>query len=196
MKRVTEITKDMLYHMTGKSLLEQTLSGLDYLADQYSYDPELRAAVYDIEHMMRAAENGHFSFNLHGLRSSIPEVHDTYPVMYEPVDSIDTMFDKLKDDFDGCSVKTITDNAENVRKWFKVIIASRGWKECIIDGVTIFRDDLIKAMKRLNINDMCSIINKAGALKGYKWHKKLYVQDTFIEYRELFYRQCAAKGYM
>lgn len=196
MKRVTEITKDMLYHMTGKSLLEQTLSGLDYLADQHSYDPELRAAVYDIEHMMRAAENGHFSFNLHGLRSSIPEVHDTYPVMYEPVDSIDTMFDKLKDDFDGCSVKTITDNAENVRKWFKVIIASRGWKECIIDGVTIFRDDLIKAMKRLNINDMCSIINKAGALKGYKWHKKLYVQDTFIEYRELFYRQCAAKGYM
>lgn len=196
MKRVTEITKDMLYHMTDKSLLEQTLSGLDYLADQYSYDPELRAAVYDIEHMMRAAENGHFSFNLHGLRSSIPEVHDTYPVMYEPVDSIDTMFDKLKDDFDGCSVKTITDNAENVRKWFKVIIASRGWKECIIDGVTIFRDDLIKAMKRLNINDMCSIINKAGALKGYKWHKKLYVQDTFIEYRELFYRQCAAKGYM
>lgn len=196
MKRVTEITKDMLYHMTDKSLLEQTLSGLDYLADQYSYDPELRAAVYDIEHMMRAAENGHFSFNLHGLRSSIPEVYDTYPVMYEPVDSIDTMFDKLKDDFDGCSVKTITDNAENVRKWFKVIIASRGWKECIIDGVTIFRDDLIKAMKRLNINDMCSIINKAGALKGYKWHKKLYVQDTFIEYRELFYRQCAAKGYM
>lgn len=196
MKRVTEITKDMLYHMTDKSLLEQTLSGLDYLADQYSYDPELRAAVYDIEHMMRAAENGHFSFNLHGLRSSIPEVHDTYPVMYEPVDSIDTMFDKLKDDFDGCSVKTITDNAENVRKWFKVIIASRGWKECIIDEVTIFRDDLIKAMKRLNINDMCSIINKAGALKGYKWHKKLYVQDTFIEYRELFYRQCAAKGYM
>ena len=51
-------------------------------------------------------------------------------------------------------------------------------------------------MKRLNINDMCSIINKAGALKGYRWHKKLYIQDTFIEYRELFYRQCAAKGYM
>lgn len=196
MKRVTEITKDMLYHMTDKLLLEQALSGLDYLADQYSYDPELRAAVYDIEHMMRAAENGHFSFNLHGLRSSIPEVHDTYPVMYEPVDSIDTMFDKLKKDFDDCNVKTITDNAENVRKWFKVIIASRGWKECIINGVTIFRDDLVKAMKRLNINDMCSIINKAGALKGYKWHKKLYVQDTFIEYRELFYRQCAAKGYM
>ena len=196
MKRVTEITKDMLYHMTDKLLLEQALSGLDYLADQYSYDPELRAAVYDIEHMMRAAENGHFSFNLHGLRSSIPEVHDTYPVMYEPVDSIDTMFDKLKNDFDDCNVKTITDNAENVRKWFKVIIASRGWKECIINGVTIFRDDLVKAMKRLNINDMCSIINKAGALKGYKWHKKLYVQDTFIEYRELFYRQCAAKGYM
>lgn len=196
MKRVTEITKDMLYHMTDKLLLEQALSGLDYLADQYSYDPELRAAVYDIEHMMRAVENGHFSFNLHGLMSSAPEAHDTYPVMYEPVDSIDTMFDKLKDDFDGCNVKTITDNAENVRKWFKVIIASRGWKECIIDGVTIFRDDLVKAMKRLNINDMCSIINKAGALKGYKWHKKLYVQDTFIEYRELFYRQCAAKGYM
>ena len=196
MKRVTEITKDMLYHMTDKLLLEQALSGLNYLADQYSYDPELRAAVYDIEHMMRAAENGHFSFNLHGLRSSIPEVHDTYPVMYEPVDSIDTMFDKLKKDFDDCNVKTITDNAENVRKWFKVIIASRGWKECIINGVTIFRDDLVKAMKRLNINDMCSIINKAGALKGYKWHKKLYVQDTFIEYRELFYRQCAAKGYM
>lgn len=196
MKRVTEITKDMLYHMTDKSLLEQALSGLDYLADQYSYDPELKAAVYDIEHMMRAVENGHFSFNLHGLRSSVPETHDTYPVMYEPVDSIDTMFDKLKDDFDGCNVKTITDNADNVRKWFKVIIASRGWKECIIDGVTIFRDDLVKAMKRLNINDMCSIINKAGSLKGYKWHKKLYVQDTFIEYRELFYRQCAAKGYM
>ena len=196
MKRVTEITKDMLYHMTDKLLLEQALSGLDYLADQYSYDPELKAAVYDIEHMMRAVENGHFSFNLHGLMSSVPEAHDTYPVMYEPVDSIDTMFDKLKDDFDGCNVKTITDNAENVRKWFKVIIASRGWKECIIDGVTIFRDDLVKAMKRLNINDMCSIINKAGALKGYKWHKKLYVQDTFIEYRELFYRQCAAKGYM
>lgn len=196
MKRVTEITKDMLYHMTDKSLLEQELSGLDYLADQYSYDPELKAAVYDIEHMMRAVENGHFSFNLHGLMSSVPEAHDTYPVMYEPVDSIDTMFDKLKDDFDGCNVKTITDNAENVRKWFKVIIASRGWRECIIDGVTIFRDDLVKAMKRLNINDMCSIINKAGALKGYKWHKKLYVQDTFIEYRELFYRQCAAKGYM
>lgn len=196
MKRVTEITKDMLYHMTDKSLLEQALSGLDYLADQYSYDPELKAAVYDIEHMMRAVENGHFSFNLHGLMSSVPEAHDTYPVMYEPVDSIDTMFDKLKDDFDGCNVKTITDNAENVRKWFKVIIASRGWKECIIDGVTIFRDDLVKAMKRLNINDMCSIINKAGALKGYKWHKKLYVQDTFIEYRKLFYRQCAAKGYM
>lgn len=196
MKRVTEITKDMLYHMTDKLLLEQALSGLDYLADQYSYDPELRAAVYDIEHMMRAAEKGHFSFNLHGLRSSIPEVHDTYPVMYEPVDSIDTMFDKLKNDFDDCNVKTITDNAENVRKWFKVIIASRGWKECIINGVIIFRDDLVKAMKRLNINDMCSIINKAGALKGYKWHKKLYVQDTFIEYRELFYRQCAAKGYM
>lgn len=196
MKRVTEITKDMLYHMTDKLLLEQALSGLNYLADQYSYDPELRAAVYDIEHMMRAAENGHFSFNLHGVRSSIPEVHDTYPVMYEPVDSIDTMFDKLKKDFDDCNVKTITDNAENVRKWFKVIIASRGWKECIINGVTIFRDDLVKAMKRLNINDMCSIINKAGALKGYKWHKKLYVQDTFIEYRELFYRQCAAKGYM
>ena len=196
MKRVTEITKDMLYHMTDKSLLEQALSGLDYLADQYSYDPELRTAVYDIEHMMRAVENGHFSFNLHGLMSSVPEAHDTYPVMYEPVDSIDTMFDKLKDDFDGCNVKTITDNAENVRKWFKVIIASRGWRECIIDGVTIFRDDLVKAMKRLNINDMCSIINKAGALKGYKWHKKLYVQDTFIEYRELFYRQCAAKGYM
>lgn len=196
MKRVTEITKDMLYHMTDKSLLEQALSGLDYLADQYSYDPELKAAVYDIEHMMRAVENGHFSFNLHGLISSVPEAHDTYPVMYEPVDSIDTMFDKLKDDFDGCNVKTITDNAENVRKWFKVIIASRGWRECIIDGVTIFRDDLVKAMKRLNINDMCSIINKAGALKGYKWHKKLYVQDTFIEYRELFYRQCAAKGYM
>lgn len=196
MKRVTEITKDMLYHMTDKSLLEQALSGLDYLADQYSYDPELKAAVYDIEHMMRAVENGHFSFNLHGLMSSVPEAHDTYPVMYEPVDSIDTMFDKLKDDFDGCNVKTITDNAENVRKWFKVIIASRGWRECIIDGVTIFRDDLVKAMKRLNINDMCSIINKAGALKGYKWHKKLYVQDTFIEYRELFYRQCAAKGYM
>lgn len=196
MKRVTEITKDMLYHMTDKSLLEQALSGLDYLADQYSYDPELKAAVYDIKHMMRAVENGHFSFNLHGLMSSVPEAHDTYPVMYEPVDSIDTMFDKLKDDFDGCNVKTITDNAENVRKWFKVIIASRGWKECIIDGVTIFRDDLVKAMKRLNINDMCSIINKAGALKGYKWHKKLYVQDTFIEYRKLFYRQCAAKGYM
>lgn len=196
MKRVTEITKDMLYHMTDKSLLEQALSGLDYLADQYSYDPELKVAVYDIEHMMRAVENGHFSFNLHGLMSSVPEAHDTYPVMYEPVDSIDTMFDKLKDDFDGCNVKTITDNAENVRKWFKVIIASRGWRECIIDGVTIFRDDLVKAMKRLNINDMCSIINKAGALKGYKWHKKLYVQDTFIEYRELFYRQCAAKGYM
>lgn len=196
MKRVTEITKDMLYHMTDKSLLEQALSGLDYLADQYSYDPELKAAVYDIEHMMRAVENGHFSFNLHGLMSSVPEAHDTYPVMYEPVDSIDTMFDKLKDDFDGCNVKTITDNAENVRKWFKVIIANRGWRECIIDGVTIFRDDLVKAMKRLNINDMCSIINKAGALKGYKWHKKLYVQDTFIEYRELFYRQCAAKGYM
>lgn len=196
MKRVTEITKDMLYHMTDKSLLEQALSGLDYLADQYSYDPELKAAVYDIEHMMRAVENGHFSFNLHGLMSSVPEAHDTYPVMYEPVDSIDTMFNKLKDDFDGCNVKTITDNAENVRKWFKVIIASRGWKECIIDGVTIFRDDLVKAMKRLNINDMCSIINKAGALKGYKWHKKLYVQDTFIEYRKLFYRQCAAKGYM
>lgn len=196
MKRVTEITKDMLYHMTDKSLLEQALSGLDYLADQYSYDPELKAAVYDIEHMMRAVENGHFSFNLHGLMSSVPEAHDTYPVMYEPVDSIDTMFDKLKDDFDGCNVKTITDNAENVRKWFKVIIASRGWRECIIDGVTIFMDDLVKAMKRLNINDMCSIINKAGALKGYKWHKKLYVQDTFIEYRELFYRQCAAKGYM
>lgn len=196
MKRVTEITKDMLYHMTDKSLLEQALSGLDYLADQYSYDPELKAAVYDIEHMMRAVENGHFSFNLHGLMSSVPEAHDTYPVMYEPVDSIDTMFDKLKDDFDGCNVKTITDNAENVRKWFKVIIASRGWRECIIDGVTIFREDLVKAMKRLNINDMCSIINKAGALKGYKWHKKLYVQDTFIEYRELFYRQCAAKGYM
>lgn len=196
MKRVTEITKDMLYHMTDKSLLEQALSGLDYLADQYSYDPELKAAVYDIEHMMRAVENGHFSFNLHGLMSSVPEAHDTYPVMYEPVDSIDTMFDKLKDDFDGCNVKTITDNAENVRKWFKVIIASRGWRECIIDGVTIFRNDLVKAMKRLNINDMCSIINKAGALKGYKWHKKLYVQDTFIEYRELFYRQCAAKGYM
>lgn len=196
MKRVTEITKDMLYHMTDKSLLEQALSGLDYLADQYSYDPELKAAVYDIEHMMRAVENGHFSFNLHGLMSSVPEAHDTYPVMYEPVDSIDTMFDKLKDDFDGCNVKTITDNAENVRKWFKVIIASRSWKECIIDGVTIFRDDLVKAMKRLNINDMCSIINKAGALKGYKWHKKLYVQDTFIEYRKLFYRQCAAKGYM
>ena len=196
MKRVTEITKDMLYHMTDKSLLEQALSGLDYLADQYSYDPELKAAVYDIEHMMRAVENGHFSFNLHGLMSSVPEAHDTYPVMYEPVDSIDTMFDKLEDDFDGCNVKTITDNAENVRKWFKVIIASRGWRECIIDGVTIFRDDLVKAMKRLNINDMCSIINKAGALKGYKWHKKLYVQDTFIEYRELFYRQCAAKGYM
>lgn len=196
MKRVTEITKDMLYHMTDKSLLEQALSRLDYLADQYSYDPELKAAVYDIEHMMRAVENGHFSFNLHGLMSSVPEAHDTYPVMYEPVDSIDTMFDKLKDDFDGCNVKTITDNAENVRKWFKVIIASRGWRECIIDGVTIFRDDLVKAMKRLNINDMCSIINKAGALKGYKWHKKLYVQDTFIEYRELFYRQCAAKGYM
>ena len=196
MKRVTEITKDMLYHMTDKSLLEQALSGLDYLADQYSYDPELKAAVYDIEHMMRAVENGHFSFNLHGLMSSVPEAHDTYPVMYEPVDSIDTMFDKLKKDFDDCNVKTITDNAENVRKWFKVIIASRGWKECIIDGVTIFRDDLVKAMKRLNINDMCSIINKAGALKGYKWHKKLYVQDTFIEYRELFYRQCAAKGYM
>lgn len=196
MKRVIEITKDMLYHMTDKSLLEQALSGLDYLADQYSYDPELKAAVYDIEHMMRAVENGHFSFNLHGLMSSVPEAHDTYPVMYEPVDSIDTMFDKLKDDFDGCNVKTITDNAENVRKWFKVIIASRGWRECIIDGVTIFRDDLVKAMKRLNINDMCSIINKAGALKGYKWHKKLYVQDTFIEYRELFYRQCAAKGYM
>lgn len=196
MKRVTEITKDMLYHMTDKSLLEQALSGLDYLADQYSYDPELKAAVYDIEHMMRAVENGHFSFNLHGLMSSVPEAHDTYPVMYEPVDSIDTMFDKLKDDFDGCNVKTITDNAENVRKWFKIIIASRGWRECIIDGVTIFRDDLVKAMKRLNINDMCSIINKAGALKGYKWHKKLYVQDTFIEYRELFYRQCAAKGYM
>lgn len=196
MKRVTEITKDMLYHMTDKSLLEQALSGLDYLADRYSYDPELRAAVYDIEHMMRAVENGHFSFNLHGLMSSVPETHDTYPVTYEPVDSIDTMFDKLKDDFNSCNVKTITDNAENVRKWFKVIIASRGWKECIIDGVTIFRDDLVKAMKRLNINDMCSIINKAGALKGYKWHKKLYVQDTFIEYRELFYRQCAAKGYM
>lgn len=196
MKRVTEITKDMLYHMTDKSLLEQALSGLDYLADQYSYDPELKAAAYDIEHMMRAVENGHFSFNLHGLMSSVPEAHDTYPVMYEPVDSIDTMFDKLKDDFDGCNVKTITDNAENVRKWFKVIIASRGWRECIIDGVTIFRDDLVKAMKRFNINDMCSIINKAGALKGYKWHKKLYVQDTFIEYRELFYRQCAAKGYM
>ena len=196
MKRVIEITKDMLYHMTDKSLLEQALSGLDYLADQYSYDPELKAAVYDIEHMMRAVKNGHFSFNLHGLMSSVPEAHDTYPVMYEPVDSIDTMFDKLKDDFDGCNVKTITDNAENVRKWFKVIIASRGWRECIIDGVTIFRDDLVKAMKRLNINDMCSIINKAGALKGYKWHKKLYVQDTFIEYRELFYRQCAAKGYM
>lgn len=196
MKRVTEITKDMLYHMTDKSLLEQALSGLDYLADQYSYDPEFKAAVYDIEHMMRAVENGHFSFNLHGLMSSVPEAHDTYPVMYEPVDSIDTMFDKLKDDFDGCNVKTITDNAENVRKWFKVIIASRGWRECIIDGVTIFRDDLVKAMKRFNINDMCSIINKAGALKGYKWHKKLYVQDTFIEYRELFYRQCAAKGYM
>lgn len=196
MKRVTEITKDMLYHMTDKSLLEQALSGLDYLADQYSYDPELKAAVYDIEHMMRAVENGHFSFNLHGLMSSVPETHDTYPVTYEPVDSIDTMFDKLKDDFNSCNVKTITDNAENVRKWFKVIIASRGWKECIIDGVTIFRDDLVKAMKRLNINDMCSIINKAGALKGYKWHKKLYVQDTFIEYRELFYRQCAAKGYM
>lgn len=196
MKRVIEITKDMLYHMTDKSILEQALSGLDYLADQYSYDPELKAAVYDIEHMMRAVENGHFSFNLHGLMSSVPEAHDTYPVMYEPVDSIDTMFDKLKDDFDGCNVKTITDNAENVRKWFKVIIASRGWRECIIDGVTIFRDDLVKAMKRLNINDMCSIINKAGALKGYKWHKKLYVQDTFIEYRELFYRQCAAKGYM
>lgn len=196
MKRVTEITKDMLYHMTDKSLLEQALSGLDYLADQYSYDPELKAAVYDIEHMMRAVENGHFSFNLHGLMSSVPETHDTYPVTYEPVDSIDTMFDKLKDDFNSCNVKTITDNAENVRKWFKVIIASRDWKECIIDGVTIFRDDLVKAMKRLNINDMCSIINKAGALKGYKWHKKLYVQDTFIEYRELFYRQCAAKGYM
>ena len=196
MKRVTEITKDMLYHMTDKSLLEQALSGLDYLADHYSYDPEFKAAVYDIEPMMRAVENGHFSFNLHGLMSSVPEAHDTYPVMYEPVDSIDTMFDKLKDDFDGCNVKTITDNAENVRKWFKVIIASRGWRECIIDGVTIFRDDLVKAMKRLNINDMCSIINKAGALKGYKWHKKLYVQDTFIEYRELFYRQCAAKGYM
>lgn len=196
MKRVTEITKDMLYHMTDKSLLKQALSGLDYLADQYSYDPELKAAVYDIEHMMRAVENGHFSFNLHGLMSSVPETHDTYPVTYEPVDSIDTMFDKLKDDFNSCNVKTITDNAENVRKWFKVIIASRGWKECIIDGVTIFRDDLVKAMKRLNINDMCSIINKAGALKGYKWHKKLYVQDTFIEYRELFYRQCAAKGYM
>lgn len=196
MKRVTEITKDILYHMTDKSLLEQALSGLDYLADQYSYDPELKAAVYDIEHMMRAVENGHFSFNLHGLMSSVPETHDTYPVMYEPVDSIDTMFDKLKNDFDDCNVKTITDNAENVRKWFKVIIASRGWKECIINGVTIFRDDLVKAMKRLNINDMCSIINKAGALKGYKWHKKLYVQDTFIEYRELFYRQCAAKGYM
>ena len=196
MKRVTEITKDMLYYMTDKSLLEQALSGLDYLADQYSYDPELKAAVYDIEHMMRAVENGHFSFNLHGLMSSVPETHDTYPVMYEPVDSIDTMFDKLKNDFDDCNVKTITDNAENVRKWFKVIIASRGWKECIINGVTIFRDDLVKAMKRLNINDMCSIINKAGALKGYKWHKKLYVQDTFIEYRELFYRQCAAKGYM
>lgn len=196
MKRVTEITKDMLYHMTDKPLLEQALSGLDYLADRYSYDPELKAAVYDIEHMMRAMENGHFSFNLHGLMSSVPEAHDTYPVMYEPVDSIDTMFDKLKDDFDDCNVKTITDNAENVRKWFKVIIASRGWKECIIDGITIFRDDLVKAMKRLNINDMCSIINKAGALKGYKWHKKLYVQDTFIEYRELFYKQCAAKGYM
>lgn len=196
MKRVTEITKDMLYHMTDKSLLEQALSGLDYLADQYSYDPELKAAVYDIEHMMRAVENGHFSFNLHGLMSSVPETHDTYPVMYEPVDSIDTMFDKLKNDFDDCNVKTITDNAENVRKWFKVIIASRGWKECIINGVTIFRDDLVKAMKRLNINDMCSIINKAGALKGYRWHKKLYIQDTFIEYRELFYRQCAAKGYM
>lgn len=196
MKRVTEITKDMLYHMTDKLLLEQALSGLDYLADQYSYDPELKAAVYDIEHMMRAVENGHFFFNLHGLMSSVPETHNTYPVMYEPVDSIDTMFDKLKNDFDDCNVKTITDNAENVRKWFKVIIASRGWKECIINGVTIFRDDLIKAMKRLNINDMCSIINKAGALKGYKWHKKLYVQDTFIEYRELFYRQCAAKGYM
>lgn len=196
MKRVTEITKDMLYHMTDKSLLEQALSGLDYLADQYSYDPELKAAVYDIEHMMRAVENGHFSFNLHGLRSSVPDTHDTYPVMYEPVDNIDTMFDKLSSDFDDCNVKTITDNAENVRKWFKVIIASRGWKECIIDGVTIFRDDLVKAMKRLNINDMCSIINKAGSLKGYKWHKKLYVQDTFIEYRELFYRQCAAKGYM
>lgn len=196
MKRVIEITKDMLYHMTDKSLLEQTLSGLDYLADRYSYDPELKAAVYDIEHMMRAVENGHFSFNLHGLMSSVPETHDTYPVIYEPVDSIDTMFDKLEDDFDGCNVKTITDNAENVRKWFKVIIASRGWKECIIDGVTIFREDLVKAMKRLNINDMCSIINKAGALKGYKWHKKLYVQDTFIEYRELFYRQCVAKGYM
>ena len=196
MKRVTEITKDMLYHMTDKLLLEQALSGLDYLADQYSYDPELKAAVYDIEHMMRAVENGHFSFNLHGLISSVPETHDTYPITYEPVDSIDTMFDKLKDDFNSCNVKTITDNAENVRKWFKVIIASRGWKECIIDGVTIFRDDLVKAMKRLNINDMCSIINKAGALKGYKWHKKLYVQDTFIEYRELFYRQCAAKGYM
>lgn len=196
MKRVTEITKDMLYHMTDKSLLEQALSGLDYLADQYSYDPELKAAVYDIEHMMRAVENGHFSFNLHGLRSSVPDTHDTYPVMYEPVDSIDTMFDKLNSDFDDCNVKMITDNAENVRKWFKVIIASRGWKECIIDGVTIFRDDLVKAMKRLNINDMCSIINKAGSLRGYKWHKKLYVQDTFIEYRELFYRQCAAKGYM
>lgn len=196
MKRVTEITKDMLYHMTDKSLLEQALSGLDYLADRYSYDPELKAAVYDIEHMMRAVENGHFSFNLHGLMSSVPETHDTYPVMYEPIDSIDTMFDKLKDDFDGCNVKTITDNAENVRKWFKVIIASRGWKECIIDGVTIFRDDLVKAMKHLNISDMCSIINKAGSLRGYKWHKKLYVQDTFIEYRELFYRQCAAKGYI
>ena len=196
MKRVTEITKDILYHMTDKSLLEQALSGLDYLADQYSYDPELKAAVYDIEHMMRAVENGHFSFNLHGLRSSVPDTHDTYPVMYEPVDSIDTMFDKLGSDFDDCNVKTITDNAENVRKWFKVIIASRGWKECIIDGVTIFRDDLVKAMKRLNINDMCSIINKTGSLKGYKWHKKLYVQDTFIEYRELFYRQCAAKGYI
>lgn len=196
MKRVTEITKGVLYHMTDKSLLEQALSGLDYLADRYSYDPELKAAVYDIEHMMRAVENGHFSFNLHGLMSSVPETHDTYPVMYEPVDSIDTIFDKLKDDFNGCNVKTITDNAENVRKWFKVIIASRGWKECIIDGITIFRDDLVKAMKRLNINDMCSIINKAGALKGYKWHKKLYVQDTFIEYRKLFYRQCAANGYM
>lgn len=195
LKNIVILMQDQLYHMTDKDLLEQTLSALDYLASEYTYDPEFSAAIYDMEHLIKAINNGHFSFVLHGFTHAVP-ANKIYPDTYKKIDGIDEMFDKLQEDFAQCKVKSIMDNVENVRKWFKTILTNKGWNECIINGVTVFRNDLIKAMRKLDIYDMCAVINTVGKVKGFKWHKELYVKDNFVEYRELFWKQCAAKGYI